>query len=203
MRALAICVVVVFLALLLPAFQAAPPGADGGGDEGGLGLPIAVFEVGGGGALFHLEGGVTQGQKAFKTKLSSQSIGQCIAGGLGCAGEFDPDEINADGKAYIYVYDATTWGITTSADPANTVPAEGTNPVPVTMLTGLMDGKGRFMFAGNHGPSESFFIMEGKAALQKNSLLPTKISGRVQAVSTLAEHWSKGKFKTLGKALVF
>jgi hypothetical protein len=176
---------------LVAAVSAVP--VEEGGAEGGL-VPIAVFEVRGGGALYHLEGGTTLGQKAFKNKIKGSAVISCIDGGLGCSGHMDPDELSADGKLYLYIYDETTWGITTTADPVQTI-------VPVTILRGLMDGKGRFMFAGRHVTSETDLIFEGKAALQKGTLTPKKVNGKLQAVSIQAEHWSKANVKTFGASL--
>ncbi len=185
-----------------PPQQAAPRVSVEDVFAGGTPVPQAVFELSGGGALFHLEGGASPGSKAFKTKANKKNIAQCIAGDLGCGGHMDALEINdVDMKAYLYIYDANTWGITTTADPANTVvPAEG-DPVPVTLLTGLMDGKGRFMMAGRHAASETDFLFEGKAALEKGTLVPKKASGTLSAVSIEAEHWFNGKAKTVGKTL--
>ncbi len=186
------------------AHEVAQPDEDTAAILAGTLAPIAVFEIRGGGALFHLEGGASAGNKAFKNKVNVKSIAQCLDGGLGCASHFDADELSADGKAYVYIYDATTWGLTTTPDPNDTVGgpiAEG-NPVPVTVLRGLMDGKGRFMFSGTHVPSDTDLVVEGKAGLEKGTLTPKKMGGKISAVSIEAEHWAKANFKTFGKSLL-
>jgi len=174
------------LGLLCVGLLAAGP-APGAGGEGPV-VPLALFEIQGGGALFHLEGGASAGQKAFKTKMNTASIGSCIQGDFGCSSHLDPEEVSAEGKAYLFVLDETTWAIATGSDLATAA---------ATQLTGLMDGKGRFMFAGRHLASGTDLLVEGKAALAKGTLLPVKLSGQLRAVSTLAEHWSVGSFKTV------
>ena len=162
--------------------------ADDGGGEGPV-IPEAIFEVTGGGALFHLEGGANPGNKAFKTKMNKNGIADCVDGDdFSCGGFFDKGEQSAEGKVYLYVYDATTWGLTTDPDPATAL---------VTTLRGLMDGKGRFMFTGRHEGSGTDFVAEGKAALEKGTLTPKKVGGKIRAVSIVTEHWSVANFKTV------
>jgi hypothetical protein len=183
-----------------PTVTATP--ADGDAAEGVM-LPIAVFELRGGGALYHLEGGTFLGQKAFKNKIKAADVMACVDGQLQCGPHMDPDEVNDGGTVYLYIYDESTWGVTTTGDPSQTVVPEAGPPVlvPVTILRGLMDGKGRFMFAGTHAASQTDMVFEGKAALEKGTLTPKKVSGKLQAVSIEAEHWSKANVKTFGASL--
>jgi hypothetical protein len=174
------------LGLLSAGLLASGPAPQAGGE--GIPIPLAIFEIQGGGTIFHVDGGPTPGQKAFKTKTSSSTVADCIQGELGCSTHLADEELSDGGKAYLFVLDETIWLVGTSSDPATAV---------TTQLSGLMDGKGRFMFAGRHLTSGTAVFLEGKATLVKGTLVPTKLSGKLRAVSPLAQHWLVGSFKTV------
>ena len=157
-------------------------------DEAGVLPPVVrVFEIIGKGSVQHVHG-PSLGSKTFVTKANKSSIADCITGAAG--GDCSQLENDPGGKAYLFIYTARMWGIATTPDPDTAV---------VTLLDGLTDGKGKFMFSGVHGPTGTAFVVDGKAKLDKafeNDLIPLGVKGKLRAVSVQTEHSSIGGFKT-------
>ncbi len=193
---------VLVLAVLAFAPFAAPVPPGGQGDAAaavaaaGLGavpdpLPgtqegTVFFTLSGSGTIVHPHG-VTPGLKPFKNKVKLAQITDCIAGtALGCdAGTI---EVNAgDPTAYLFFDGLTSWRLATNA-----------NGDDATTLTGLVDGKGGFLFTGSHVLSGTEFVLSGKVKFEKGTFNPKKISGKISAVAVGQEHYGTGTFKSTG-----
>lgn len=154
---------------------------------------VRIFEVTGGGKVQHIHGNQL-GDKTFVTKVNKKSIDACINDdfqGPDCA----QLQGNKDGKVFLYIFTSTSWGIATSSDPGT---------AEITMMEGLTDGKGKFMFVGTDADTGVTFIAEGKAKLDKdfgNDLIPKKVSGKLRALDTVDGHTGVSSIKTVGKPL--
>lgn len=174
------------IALMLFAFP--QPAAAGDPD------PVRIFEITGSGKVQHQHVATTFGAKSFVTKVNKASINECINE------LFVPDcadlQDNDDGKVFLYIYDSGMWGVATDPDPAT---------AEVTLLMGVIDGKGKFMFVGTDADTEVQFLVEGKAKLDKtlgDALIPLKLKGKLRALDIDAGHTGVVNIKTVGKPLV-
>lgn len=162
-----------------------PPGTYAGNN------PLALFEITGSGSLLHQHTVPVAGVKAAKTKIKESQIAPCILASLPggdstCIDLLTPD---AGGKAYLFFDSLDTWRIATNLD--------GTGAVT---LTGMIDGKGAFTMAGTDADSDNTQIMvTGKVTFAKGTTDPTKLSGKITAVSMLQGHAGTGKFKSVVK----
>jgi hypothetical protein len=155
---------------------------------------IPAFEITGGGTLYHFEDiFIAPGAKPGVTKLSLTQIANCIQGNL----LNDPHavncnatnlEIDAGGKAYIFLEGIHKIWIATNNTCAN-----------ATELDGLVQGDGSFMFAGNHAKADDTnFIVQGKISFVSGTFSPTGIKkASVMAVSTPLRHYAIGTFATV------
>jgi hypothetical protein len=147
-----------------------------------------AFEITGSGKILHYHGPPQVGAKTFVNKAKAADIASCIAGNEpSCAGLIEED---AGGKAYVFFDSPTQWRVATNTTGAN-----------ATTLTGFVGGKGEFVMTGTHALSSTVFILEGKVKFQKGSLTVKKMTGKLAAVSSLAEHYGQFKVKTVGKVL--
>lgn len=146
-----------------------------------------VFEIVGGGRQTHFEVQPLAGKAGFVNTLKATDIAGAIVGTAPGSGPFL--EHDAGGKAYILFDSLTAWRISTNTN--------GTNALT---LNGLVDGAGKFMFAGTHALSGSRVVITGKVKFAKNTYTPLAISGKIVGVSNVTNHFVSGTFKTLGKA---
>ncbi|RKY21298.1 MAG: hypothetical protein DRQ55_04760 [Planctomycetota bacterium] len=188
MRALAAIVLLLTSTAVLTVAMAA------GGDAPIM--PVRIFEITGGGKVQHVHfPGL--GDKTFVTKANKKTIPLCIQGSKlsgGFQGDCDSLQNNADGKAYLYIYTSRLWGVATDSNP---------NTAAVTQLTGLTDGKGKFMFSGFDGSTGTTFLVEGKAKLDKDlgdDLIPKGVKGKLRAVTSDGGHIGVSSIKS-GKPL--
>ena len=122
----------------------------------------------------------------FEITGSGKLVSNCINGtDPTCTGKVESD---AAGKTYLFFDNLTLWHIGTGLD-ENTA----------TQFTGLVDGKGGFTMSGTHSLSGSQVMLTGKVTFQKGTLTPTKVSGKLYAVSDLVEHYGSGSFKSVAK----
>ncbi len=160
-------------------------------DAGGDATPDEpfVFELTGNSKIFAIDGPLLPGVPPEVDKDG-------ISGVLGCLGSESPQQCGAaDGElpeiAYVAWRSTTEWELRSAPD----------GPAIVT-LTGLVDGKGRFLMTGS-GPGNGFtFVLEGRAKFAKETLDPVKIRGRMQAVNRVHDRFSVGRFKTKGAAVL-
>jgi hypothetical protein len=151
---------------------AAPPVMPGGGPR---------FELSGTGKIIHCDGPEVPGKAPFVTTVNAAKVASAIMGNEpSTSGQLETD---AGGKSYIFFDSTTNWRL--SVDP------NGNNP---TQLVGQTDGKGGFMMAGTHALSNTRFLLTGKVTFAKGTLNPTKITGKIMAVSSGTEHYGTGNF---------
>jgi len=156
--------------------------------------PVRVFEITGGGKVLHQHVATAFGAKSFVTKINKKSIESCVTGVDG--GDCQLLPANEDGKVYLYIYNSGEWGVALQADPSD---------ADVTMLEGLIDGKGKFMFVGTDPLTGVQYLAEGKAKLDKefgDDLIPIKIKGTLRALDIASGHTGVSKIKTVGKPIV-
>lgn len=152
--------------------------------DGGVYAGSVIFTLTGSGSIVHPHG-VQPGLKPFKNTVKIAQISECIAGtAAGCGGTIEANP--EDPTAYLFFDSLTSWRIATNA-----------NGDDATTLTGLVDGKGGFMFAGAHALSGTELLISGKVSFAKGTLTPQKISGKISAVAPGQEHYGTGNFKAV------
>ena len=155
------------------------------------GNPGIRFEITGGGTLTHIEGGPVAGSKPVVTKVSAAVIALCIAG-TGNQCNVSNLEIDAGGKAYLYIPDGDGEKIFVSTDP---------NCAHLTELDGIVGGTGTFMYGGEHTTSGSKILIQGTVTFDKTqfpSFVPLGIKkGSIMAVSDGLDHYGVGTFATV------
>jgi hypothetical protein len=146
-----------------------------------------IFQITGTGKLVHFEPApFAPGVKAPVTNVTAAVIAACIAGtGIDCTGS--NLEIDLGGKAYLYILDPTHIGVATNNVCSN-----------VTVLEGLVDGGGNFMFTGHHSLSDTEVVVQGKVLFAKGTLTLIGIkAASILAISNHLEHYGIGKFSTV------
>ena len=153
------------------------------------------FEITGSGSLTHLES-VVPGQKPFVSKVTAAQIAACITGTPPIDCNSGALEIDAGGKAFLYVPDAGNGEIiyiSTDSACAN-----------LTQLDGLIGGTGTFMYAGHHTKSDTDLLIQGTVTFVKGTTTPVSIKkASIMAVSNRPsfEHYAVGTFVTVGAAV--
>jgi hypothetical protein len=155
------------------------------------GSSVPAFEITGTGKLVHFETApFDPAEKAPVTNVKITDIASCIVGtALGCTPGDNTLENNGGGKAYLYILDETHIGIATNNACSN-----------LTVLEGLVDGAGNFMFRGNHAKSDTDILVQGKVIFAKGTLTLIGIkAASVLAISNKSplEHYGVGKFSTV------
>jgi hypothetical protein len=159
-------------------------GAPQGGHQNGTQDGGFTFTLTGAGSILHSHGN-NPGDKPFKSKVTASGIVDCVKGSVqGCtAGTIESD---AGGTVFLFWDGQTSWRVGTHAN--------GTDAV---VLTGTVDGKGGFAFAGTDALSGTSFYITGKAKLQKGQVdfVPLSLAGKITAVSSTQGHYGVGTFK--------
>jgi hypothetical protein len=154
-------------------------GHQNGTQDGGF-----TFELTGSGSILHSHDN-QPGDKPFKSKATASGVVDCVLGtAQGCtAGTIESD---AGGTVFLFWDSTTSWRVGTHA-----------NGTDATVLTGTVDGKGGFAFAGTDALSGTSLYLTGKAKLEKGQVdfIPTSLSGKITAVCSTQGHYGTGTFK--------
>jgi hypothetical protein len=152
--------------------------------DGGVYAGSVAFLLTGSGSIVHPHG-VQPGLKPFKNTVKIAQISECIAGtAAGCSDGVTIEANPGDPQAYLFFDSLTSWRVATNS-----------NGDEATTLTGLVDGKGGFMFSGTHALTGTAMLLSGKVVFEKGTLVPKKISGKLSAVAVDQEHYGTGSFK--------
>lgn len=158
--------------------------------QGGTQNGTMVLLMSGSSKLIHLEGGTIAGQKPFKSTVKTGDAIACIQHDAGGCTDQTVPENDADPGVYLFFDSVSEWRIATN--PAGTDALE---------LSGLVDGKGGFHMAGTYAFPDAFTVtsvyLTGKVTFEKGTLVPKKISGKLQAVSIDNNHYGSGSFKAV------
>jgi hypothetical protein len=157
--------------------------------------PISTtrFQITGTGKLVHFElAPFPAGTKAPVTNVTAADIASCIIGSaIGCTSS--TIETDPDGKAFLYILDPTD----SPTHIAISTNDDCSSPTP-TVLEGLVDGGGNFMFTGHHVKSDTEIIVQGKVLFAKGTSTIIGIkAASILAISNTQGHYGVGKFSTV------
>jgi hypothetical protein len=154
-----------------------------------------VFEITGSGTILHYHlVTATPGAKPPATKVTAGQIAGCIVGtDPSCTGLIQTDP---DGKAYVYFFSSTDWGIATQPDLS-------CGSGLITPLSGLVAGSGQFIMAGQFTSlNDTSFLIQGTVSFTKGTLTPTGMKkASVLAFSEIQGHGGTGSVATVGAAV--
>ncbi|GEM_PF-6517964 len=153
-----------------------------------------VFEITGSGTITHFHD-VTAGTKPFVNKVTAAMIVQCIQGTAGGCTDGVTIVADPDGKAYVYFFSDTEWGIATQPDLA-------CGSGSITHLDGLVAGTGLFVMEGQHTLSGSTFVIHGTVSFVKGTKTPTSMKkASILGVAEGQQHSAVGTVATVGAAV--